>query len=353
MKRSFFKKLLIRYLIGGIICFIIVTIASGSLISIRDIHETEDWLTQDHNRVQIVLQIVYIVIYLIILSILLYYEKKIQKPLEKLVIGASQYAKGNMEYIIPTCGDDTDIDYLAKTMNYMAGRLAEKGEHQREFISDISHDLRTPVTSIKGYATALQDGTIPPELQSQYLNVIIQEAGRLENLSNSLLTLERLGQKEQRLTISEFDILSTIRHAASIFNALDSQQYARVKAQLPNHPVAVRADEQKIGQVLYQLLDNAVKFSPPEKNIEIRIKETGTKAFISVQDWGSGIPEAILPRIWERFYKSDYSRSRERNAAGLGLSVVQDIIRAHGQTIDVVSTQGVGTKFIFSLDRAV
>ena len=352
MKHSLFKKILIGYLIGGIICFIAVTIAGGSLISIKDIRETEDWLVQDRSRVRVLFQILYIALYLIILAILLYYRRKIQRPLEKLVGGASQYARGNMEYVIPVAGDETDIDYIAQTMNYMARRLAEKGELQRAFISNISHDLRTPVTSIKGYAIALQDGTIPAEMQGQYLSVIVKEAERLEHLLNNLLTLEQLGRVELQMQISEFDVRRTIRQSASIYESFGNQNQIRIVCYLPEHPVSVLADEQKIEQVLYHLLDNAVKFSPPGKDVEIRLKETGGKVFVSVQDWGSGIPEDVLPRIWERFYKSDSSRNRERKAAGLGLSIVQDIIRAHNQTIDVVSTEGVGTKFIFSLERA-
>ena len=269
-------------------------------------------------------------------------------PIRRIIHGADEYAAGNLNYKIPVESND-EIGYLAASMNYMAGELNNSGESQRKFISNISHDFRSPLTSIKGYVEAMLDGTIPPEMQERYLNVVLSETNRLTKLTKGLLTLNNFDDKGTYLELADFDINAIIRQTVETFRSLCWDKHISFQLTFEEESLYVNADVGKIQQVLYNLIDNAVKFSHPDSLIYISSLEKHGKVFVSVKDTGEGIAKDSLNKIWERFYKSDPSRGKDKKGTGLGLSIVKEIIQAHGENINVVSTQGVGTEFTFTL----
>lgn len=269
-------------------------------------------------------------------------------PIRKITKGADAYAAGNFDAKIDVHSND-EIGYLAASLNYMANELNSLEEDQRKFISNVSHDFRSPLTSIKGYIEAMLDGTIPPEMQEKYLKIILFETERLNKLTQSLLELNKYGSHGIMLDISDFDINHTIRMTVQTFEGVCTEKRISFNLILSGEELYVTADMSKIQQVLYNLIDNAIKFSHHDSAITIETTEKNDKVFVSVKDTGIGIPKESIKRIWERFYKSDLSRGKDKKGTGLGLSIVKEIIAAHDQNINCISTEGVGTEFIFTL----
>lgn len=293
----------------------------------------------------------FLLFFLLSLIILGIFTIMVSIPLKKITYGANEYAAGNLKHSIPVASDD-EMGYLAATLNYMSDELDQFGEYQRQFVSNVSHDFRSPLTSIKGYIEAILDGTIPVEMQEKYLTIVLNETERLNKLTQSLLILDNFDIHEFMLDIGVFDINSVIKDTAASFGGTCMQKKITIELHLTAEELNVSADMGKIQQVLYNLIDNAIKFSPTSSIITIETKERHGKVFISVTDRGAGIPKNSVNKIWDRFYKSDYSRGRDRKGTGLGLAIVKEIISAHGQNINVVSTEDVGSEFIFSLDKA-
>ena len=290
------------------------------------------------------------VIYLLSLIILLVFTKTVYFPLKKITVGANEYAAGNLTYQIDLKTHD-EMGYLADTLNYMSGELNKMEEYQRKFIANVSHDFRSPLTSIKGYLEAIIDGTIPPEMSERYLTRVIAETDRLNKLTQGMLTLNTLDSKGF-LSRSNFDINRVVKDTAASFEGTCDAKNINFDLTFSDNIQMVYADLGKIQQVLYNLIDNAIKFSHADSTIFIQTSVRYEKIFVSVKDTGIGIPKDNVKKIWERFYKTDLSRGKDKKGTGLGLSIVKEIIQAHGENIDVVSTEGVGTEFIFSLPRA-
>lgn len=222
---------------------------------------------------------------------------------------------------------------------------------ERNMIANISHDFRSPLTSIKGYAEAMVDGTIPPEASEKYLNIIISETERLHQLTENLLALNRYDNMEIKLTPSVFDINQVLKESGALFEGRCLSKKISLSLLLSGENLSVYADEGKIKQIIYNLIDNAIKFSHPNSVIVLETGERNEKALVTIKDSGIGIPKDSLSRIWERFYKTDLSRGKDKQGFGLGLSIVRKILQAHGETIEVTSTEGVGTKFTFTLPK--
>lgn len=299
------------------------------------------------------LNVVYIsaaVIFVLSLVILLVFTKTVYIPLKKITEGANEYAEGNLEYHIDVTTRD-EMGYLAATLNYMSDELNKMEEYQRTFIANVSHDFRSPLTSIKGYLEAIIDGTIPPEMYEKYLKRVITETERLTKLTQGMLTLNSLDSKGY-LSRTNFDINRVIKDTAASFEGTCDAKNITFDLIFSDSIQMVYADLGKIQQVLYNLIDNAIKFSHHDSTIYIQTYIRNEKVFVSVKDTGIGIPKESVKKIWERFYKSDLSRGKDKKGTGLGLSIVKEIIQAHGENIDVVSTEGVGTEFIFSLPRS-
>ena len=272
-------------------------------------------------------------------------------PIRKIAKAADAYAEGNFDTKIDIHSND-EIGYLAASLNYMANELNTLEDDQKKFVSNVSHDFRSPLTSIKGYVEAMLDGTIPVEMQDKYLNIILFETERLNKLTKSLLELNKFGSHGTMLDIIDFDINYTIRMTAQTFEGICKEKRIGFHLILTGEKLYVSADMSKIQQVLYNLIDNALKFSHTDSFITIETTEKNDKIFVSVKDTGIGIPKDSIKKIWERFYKTDLSRGKDKKGTGLGLSIVKEIIQAHGENINCISTEGVGTEFIFTLPLA-
>lgn len=246
--------------------------------------------------------------------------------------------------------DEDELGFLAASFNYMANELNTLEEDQRKFVSNISHDFRSPLTSIKGYVEAMIDGTIPVEMQDKYLNIIITETDRLTKLTSGLIELNQYGGHGKTiLDKTDFDINEVIRQTAATFEGSCNAKHIVLDLMLTGDELLVHADRSKIQQIVYNLTDNAIKFSHHDSAIRIETHVKNEKVFVSVKDSGIGIPKDSLGKIWERFYKTDLSRGKDKKGTGIGLAIVKEIIQAHGENINVISTEGVGTEFIFTL----
>ncbi|MDE6688146.1 MAG: HAMP domain-containing protein, partial [Lachnospiraceae bacterium] len=288
------------------------------------------------------------VILLLSLIILIFFSEMVYIPLRKIITATEQYASGNLHYEIQVESED-EIGYLAASLSYMASELARGEDNQKHIVANVSHDFRSPLTSIKGYLEAMQDGTIPVEMYPKYIDIVINESDRLIKLTNSLLTLNNLNTQGMILEKTNFDINSVIRRTVSTFEGKCREKNIGIELTLTGERFFVYADLTKVQQVIYNLLDNAIKFSHRKSLIKIETTEKHNKIFVSVKDSGIGIPKDSIHLVWDRFYKTDISRGKDKKGTGLGLSITREIIRAHGENINVISTEGVGSEFIFSL----
>ena len=314
------------------------------------IHKPLSDLTNERNQILRPIYISIAVIYIFSFSILLAFQFFVYRPLRKITEAATQYASGNLTYEIPVYTQD-EMGYLSASLNYMAAQIQDMEDYQKKFIANVSHDFRSPLTSIKGYVEAIADGTIPPELQGKYLNIISFETERLTDLTKDLLALNEFDTKELLLDKTLFDIQDMIKNTAASFEGVCRAKKISIELLLMPDEMDVYADRRKIQQVLYNLIDNAVKFSENDSAVIVEVTEHNDKVFVSVKDSGIGIPKHEVSKIWERFYKSDLSRGKDKKGTGLGLSIVKEIISAHDEHINVISTEGVGTEFIFSLSK--
>ncbi len=279
------------------------------------------------------------------------YYFTVSKPIRKITKATAKYAKGDYSEKIKIRSND-EIGRLASSLDYMAGEIDNLNEYQKKFIANISHDFRSPLTSIKGYLEAMLDGTIPPEMQEKYLNIVISETDRLTKLTNNLLTINNVTAQGMILDPADFDITAMIKRILQTFEGTCAKKKIKFKLIFSDKELMVNADSQKIEQVIYNLVDNAIKFSNNDSTIIISANKRNEKVMVSVKDFGIGIPKESVGKIWERFYKTDLSRGKDKRGSGLGLSIVKEIITAHNEYIDVISTEGVGTEFIFALPAA-
>ncbi len=315
------------------------------------IHSPVTNINERCNSIMMPVYITMAVIFALSFIFLLGVHFIVYRPIKQISEAAKQYALGNLEYEIPVTTHD-EVGYLSASLNYMAAQLKDMDDYQKKIVANVSHDFRSPLTSIKGYIEAMADGTIPPELYGKYLGIILFETERLTDLTRDLLTLNEFDTKDLLLDKVEFDIQEVIKSTAESFEGVCTPKHISIELLLMPDVILVFADKRKIQQVLYNLLDNAVKFSENESTVTVEVTVKNDKAYISVKDHGIGIPRKELNKIWERFYKSDLSRGKDKKGTGLGLSIVKEVIQAHDEHINVISTEGVGTEFIFSLSRA-
>lgn len=274
------------------------------------IHKTVSSITQNANGFMNIVFYTIEFVFLTALFLLLLFAHGFYRPLHRLTIVSESYAKGNFEPRTQIHRND-ELGYLANTMDYMANELDTLEEDQRKFISNVSHDFRSPLTSIKGYIEAMLDGTIPPELQNKYLNIILFETERLTKLTQGILDLNRFGQhRGMMLDLTDFDINRMIKTTILTFEGTCSAKGLSFDLVLTGQKLYVHGDMSKIQQVLYNLIDNATKFSHNDASIKIETSIKNEKVLISVKDSGIGIPAESIKKIWDRFYKTDLSRGK-------------------------------------------
>ncbi|WP_304943368.1 HAMP domain-containing sensor histidine kinase [Vallitalea guaymasensis] len=286
----------------------------------------------------------------LVFSIMLMYlfSRRITKTFQQMNKTARSIANGNFESRIVINTND-DIGELATNLNFMAAELGKLEEMRRSFIANISHDFRSPLTSIKGFVQAILDGTIPHENQDRYLNIVLDETNRLSNLTNEILLLTNLENNGVQLNYTEFDIHLVIREVLIKFEGKIREKKMHITLLIDEKQIIVSADKDKIERVIYNLIDNAVKFCNKGDRITIETTKFKDKVNISIKDNGPGIKEDEIKYIFNRFHKADRSRGEDKKGTGLGLSIVKEIITAHGETINVNSKINVGTEFVFTL----
>lgn len=315
-------------------------------------HRGTDVIKERTNEVLKTIYWTFFIIYDLSLIILLIFTFVVYIPLRKISHASKEFAKGNLTYEgLASFTNEDEIGNLGMSLNYMARKLNSLEEDQKKFIGNVSHDFRSPLTSIKGYVEAMKDGTIPPEMQGKYLDIVLFETERLTKLTKSLLTLNAWDNKSNRLDLTEFSLYEMIKPIINSFEGKCEKKHITIDLILGSKDYYVSADRSKIEQVIYNLLDNAIKFSHNDSSIQLDIHDKNDKIFISIKDTGIGIPKESISKIWDRFYKTDLSRGKDKTGTGLGLSIAKEIINAHDENINVISTEGVGTEFIFTLKK--
>ncbi len=315
------------------------------------IHYPLDRIREQQSDLVLIILATVAVVFILSIIILIVFTDIVYIPLTKITKATEAYAEGDFTYPIDIEKND-EIGYLAATLTYMADKLSHLEDDQKKFIANVSHDFRSPLTSMKGYLEAMVDGTIPAEQHGKYLNIVKNETERLTKLTNNLLTLNNLNIAGMNLDITDFDINKTIKNTAATFEGSCKKKQIKFNLVLSGQTLFVSADKGKIEQVLYNLIDNAIKFSRPDSVIKLETSEKNETIFVSVKDSGIGIPKDDLKLIFDRFYKTDQSRGRDKKGTGLGLSIVKEIINAHHENINVISTVDVGTEFIFTLPKS-
>ena len=297
--------------------------------------------------------IVTIGVFVAAMIVSLMYSKHMAKPLDEMAAASRRFARGDFSVRVRQREDPTDeMGALIDSFNKMADSLENAEARRSEFIANISHELRTPMTTISGFAEGLLDGTIPPEDEKKYLRAISDETKRLSRLVRDMLDVSQLRNRAADPTKRiDFDLTELTLQTLLSFESRATKKNLDVDPQLPDNHIMVHADKDAITQVIYNLLDNAVKFASPGSCITVRIYKDNGKAYVSVRDYGETIPPDDLPFIFDRFHKSDRSRSLDKDGVGLGLYLVKSIINSHDEDIAVTSRDGM-TEFVFTLTLA-
>ena len=256
---------------------------------------------------------------------------------------AEAITKGDFSQEVHITSND-EVGELASSFNVMAKELQSVDTLQSDFIANISHDFRSPLTSIKGYVEAILDGTIPQEQYSKYLSIVLDEANRLTKMTNNILDLTKMENGQIELHRVNFDINEMIIKLALSLEQRFEEKKIHVDFQFIQEKLYVNADLDLIQRVVYNLLDNALKFTEEGDSITVETSIVARKAYIVVSDTGMGISEEVLPHIFERFHKGDKSRGKNKMGAGLGLAIVKQIMLTHHEDITVRSQVGEGTK---------
>ena len=273
------------------------------------------------------------------------------RPLREMAKAANAFGHGELTSRVPIREDyPDDVAELALAFNNMAVSL-EKSEYQRqEFVANVSHELKTPMTTIGGYIDGILDGTIPPERSRHYMQIVSDETKRLSRLVRSMLDISRLqdqkGIPEEKKT--RFDLEECMGQVLITFEKKITDKELNVDVEMPAYPVFTHACQDYITQVIYNLIDNAVKFCPVGGTLAVAIRTSGSKAYVSVSNDGETIPAEELPLLFDRFHKLDKSRSQNREGWGLGLYIVKTIVCSHGEDISVASKNG-QTTFTFTM----
>ncbi len=287
----------------------------------------------DNLRVSLISGVAVLTLVFIVLYILTYRQVK---PLRQMAAATRQFSRGDFSARIRVKGRD-EVAELATALNNMAVSLSSEEDARRSFVANVSHELKTPMTTISGFVDGILDGTIPPEKHSHYLHIVSDEVKRLSRLVRSMLDLSRIDSGQLKLHPVSFDLTQTVCASLLSFEQQIEQKGLTIAGLEDCEPQMVCADFDLVQQVVYNLLENAVKFTNEGGILAVRLYHESGRTFLSIRNTGEGIPSTELPHIFERFYKSDRSRSLDKSGTGLGLFLVKTIINLHGGEITVQS----------------
>ena len=326
---------------------------SGEIIGHVFVTNDTDKLLSIWSSFLIIASVVMLMVFCLSLIVSLVYSKRIARPLDEMALASRRFARGDFSVRVRQEGDPEDeMGALIDSFNKMADSLESSEKRRSEFIANISHELRTPMTTIAGFADGILDGTIPKEEEEKYLISIRDETRRLSRLVRDMLSASQTNARAadpSRRTV--FDLTELVLQTLLSFESRATAKNLDVDPQLPDSHILVIADKDAITQVIYNLLDNAVKFARVGSCLTLRLYKDNGKAYVSIKDEGETIPPDDLPFIFDRFHKSDRSRSLDKDGVGLGLYLVKSIINSHDEDIAVRSEEGV-TEFVFTLKLA-
>ncbi len=300
--------------------------------------------------------------------ILVYLQaRKLSRSINAINFAVQDIAAGNFGERVKVTSRD-EIGQLASSFNFMADSIEDLENQRSSFVSDVSHELRTPMTSIAGFVQSILDGTVPEDQREKYLKIVLDESLRLKKLVSDMLDMSRMSSSEYQLTIEEFDLNELVRLAiVGLYNKVEEHNLEinfngdgdeDFDEDYEEEKLMVIADKDSIMRVLINIIDNAVKFSYPNTTIGIKTWKANKKIYVSIGNYGVGIDGSDLSNIFNRFYKTDKSRNKVRSGAGLGLSMVKNILTLHKQSIWVESVNVKDgenvkyTKFTFTLEPA-
>jgi len=277
-------------------------------------------------------------------------SERLVSPIRDMSRASKEFAAGHFDVRVPVNGND-EVSDLAEAFNNMADSLQHSEQTKQIFLSNVSHDLRTPMTTISGFIDGILDGAIPPEKHNYYLEVIASEVRRLSRLVNKLLDITKIQAGERKFNMAPFDICEQAREIIISSEQRLEDKKLDVQFNADRDNMYVNADRDAIHQILYNLCDNGIKFAREGGVYEISIRESGNKVVVSVYNEGDGIPETDLPYVFDRFYKSDKSRGLDKTGVGLGLYIARTIIEAHKEKIWAESEYGKWCRFTFTLPK--
>ena len=308
-------------------------------------------ITQIMNKISNIFLTAALFVVLISVLAVTAFARRESRPLKELAKAANAFGHGDLEARVRLEDDcSEEMEEVAVAFNNMAVSLQKSEYRRQEFVANVSHELKTPMTTISGYVDGILDGTIPEDKREHYLHIVSDETKRLSRLVRSMLDISQL-QKEGGIPEEKkmhFDLEECAGQVLITFEKKINDKHLNVNVDMPEHPVYTMANPDYITQVIYNLIDNAVKFCPDGGNLGLRIKEGGSKAYVSVSNDGETIPPDELPLVFDRFHKLDKSRSQNRDGWGLGLYIVKTIVCSHGEDISVSSKDG-KTEFTFTM----
>lgn len=272
------------------------------------------------------------------------------QPLRQMVTATKSFSEGDFTTRIPVDGMD-EIAQLAQAFNNMASSLATLESVRRSFVANVSHELKTPMTTIAGFIDGILDGTIPPEKQEHYLRIVSDEVKRLSRVVRSMLNIARIEAGEQSINPQVCDINEIVCRTIFTFEASIEAKKLDIRG-LDAGKIMVEADPDLIHQVVYNLIENAVKFANENGYIEVNYSTEGKTTYIGIRNSGTGLAKDEIPRVFDRFYKTDSSRSKDKNGVGLGLNIVRSIVSLHHGDVIVRSVEGEYSEFVFSVPSA-
>lgn len=298
---------------------------------------------------QILLPLVFAVAFAFMLVFIL--SRYIVRPINEIAYAAGELSRGNLDWRVKSRTED-ELGQLSDAFNKMAEELKLQNSMKNTFIANVSHELRTPLASTQGFIQGMLDRAIDEVDRDKYLEIVLSETKRMNALITDLLSLAKIESGQFPIELSEFDINELVRRCIIVFEQRIEDKNLQVDIRLSEEKMKVWADEDRISQVVTNLIDNAVKFSQDGGELKIWTSSEGNKVFVHVADSGEGIAEEEQPYIFERFYKVDKSHSRNKPGTGIGLSIVKHIISQHGEKITVDSAPGKGATFTFTLTKA-
>ncbi len=319
---------------------------NGAIVVHKAVKDVNVGINAIYRQVFIPL-LISVVVAAMLVSIL---SRYIVRPIRDISYAAGELSRGNFDWRVKPKTRD-EIGELAESFNKMAEELKLQDGLRNTFIANVSHELRTPLASVQGFIQGMLDRAIEEEDRDKYLQIVLGETKRMNTLITDLLNLAKIESGKFPIEYSEFDINELLRRSILLFEQRIEEGQLEVNIQLGESKLFVWADQDRISQVITNLIDNAVKFTPPGGELKIWTQMAENKVYVSIADTGEGIPVEDQPYVFERFYKVDKSHSQSKAGTGIGLSIVKRIISQHGENITLQSVPGKGTTFTFSLTR--